>query len=369
MQDIIFTVKQAYSFTSICEIDDYISFIWTKRYFKTGDFELVVPVRDKYIKSLIGGYHISYSLDDRLGIIEKVELKAEEDGRQTLIVSGRFLESLLARRITGRQWQTSGLPEKIIGSLVDKSCINPFSGANNQDNAISSLRVFPDLSLLQVTRTAEINSLYSSVKLDKQYTGKNVLEEIESLAETYQIGFKLILTEYNKLQFSCFFGEDKSGKDLSKPFIEFSDNMDNLKTSDFLLDTKERANAVMIAGEGEGNLRRIYWNSQGNPSGYERYEVFVDSRNTSSNDNVISESDYKNMLMSEAKEHFKDITKGFNAEVDFSTYKYREEVDIGDLVYISKESWGIAQTARVVEVIESMDSSGTYTIVPTFLMQ
>lgn len=369
MKDIIFTVKQAYSFTNICEIDDYISFIWTKRYFKTGDFELVVPVRDKYIKCLIGGYHISHSLDDRLGIIEKVELKAEEDGTQTLIVSGRFLESLLARRITGRQWRSSGLPEKIIGNLVDKSCITPFSGSGNQDASIAALRIFPDLSITAINRTTEINALYPPVTIDKQYTGKNVLEEIEGLAEAYQIGFKLILTDNNRLNFSCYFGEDKSGTNPSQPFIEFSDEMDNLKTSDFLFDSVERANAVMIAGEGEGDARRIYWNSKGSPSGFERYEVFVDSRNTSSNDNAISENDYKNMLLSEAKENFKEAVNGFNAEVDFSTYRYREEVDIGDLVYINKTSWGIGAIARVVEVIESMDSSGVYTVVPTFLMQ
>lgn len=369
MKNIIFTVKQSYSFTNICEIDDYISFIWTKRYFKVGDFELVVPAKDKYIKCLIGGYHISHSLDDRLGIIEKVELKAEEDGTQTLIASGRFLEGILARRTTGRQWQTSGLPEKIIVDLVDKSCINPFVGANNQDGAIVNLRKFPNLSLIQTIRNAEINKLYPAIKIDKQYTGKNVLEEVESLAEAYQIGFKLVLADNNKLQFSCFFGEDKSGKDLSKPFIEFSDEMDNLKTSDYLFDSTEKANAIMIAGEGEGDARRILWNSIGSPSGFERFEAFVDSRNTSSNNNEISDTDYNNMLLSEAKENFKEATIGFNATVEFTNYKYREEVDIGDIVYIKKEKWGIGRTARVVEVIESMDSSGTYTVVPTFLME
>ena len=52
--------------------------------------------------------------------------------------------------------------------------------------------------------------------------------------------------------------------------------------------------------------------------------------------------------------------------MDFTNVKYREDVNVGDIVTIKNTKWGIHINSRLVEVIESVNESGAYSITPSF---
>ena len=65
-------------FEKLGMIDDYISFIWTARYYKTGDFELCTAINEKTIEFLKKNYYIMREDDDNVGIIEKIRFNRTE---------------------------------------------------------------------------------------------------------------------------------------------------------------------------------------------------------------------------------------------------------------------------------------------------
>ena len=60
------------------------------------------------------------------------------------------------------------------------------------------------------------------------------------------------------------------------------------------------------------------------------------------------------------------FTAAFTGVVDFRNIEYKKDVFIGDICVIENTKWGIYINSRLVEVIESIDESGQYTITPTF---
>ena len=87
------------SFQKIALIDDYISFIWSTRFYSCGDFELCVEASARNVALFRTDYYIIRNDDPNAGIIESVSLDRDDDGNEIMIISGRFLSCILGRRI------------------------------------------------------------------------------------------------------------------------------------------------------------------------------------------------------------------------------------------------------------------------------
>lgn len=336
------------NFEKLAVIDDYSSFIWTTRYYDVGDFELCVDVTINNINLLQIGYYIMRDDDDNLGIIEKINISQNSDGKERLIVSGRFLASVIGRRIISKQTQVSGTVSKAIETLLDNEVINPTDSSR------------------QISGLNYISSVVSTDTFQAQYTGKNLLTVIEDLCLTYGLGFKVILQENNEFTFKLYEGVDRSYNQNINPYIVFSDKYDNLISSQYEESHQNLVNAVLVAGEGEGIDRKMIWALNGSPSGLDRYEYFADKRDIQSNEGEISEEDYYEQLQNSGNEYLTEFTSAFTGDVYFDNIKYREDVNVGDICTIENEKWGIYINSRLVEVIESVNESGAYSIVPTF---
>ena len=87
--------------------DFYKSVIWSNRYYKTGDFELQIPLVADVKEKIKQDYYIYRDVDynngiiERPKIIEKIEL-IENASENSLLVSGRDVTALLERRVIGR---------------------------------------------------------------------------------------------------------------------------------------------------------------------------------------------------------------------------------------------------------------------------
>lgn len=335
-------------FERLGTLDDYISFIWTTRYYSPGDFELVVPVTEKSVEFIqIHNYIIHDGDPDNIGIIESVEADITEERKFTLIVKGRFLPCILGRRIVAVQTQISGLVSDGIYQLLNDAIIDPVVPA----------RQIPGFCHGDYKGTATI---------EKQITGENLLDTIEGLCKFYKIGFNVYLTEDQDFKFELYEGTDRSYDQDIVPWIVFSDRYDNLLNSHYLKETFGYVTDVLVAGEGDGVDRVTAWASVDYPTGLDRYERYVDARHIRSNNHEISDEEYEAQLIEDGLEDITQYTEAFTGVVEFNNVEYKKDVFMGDICSIENTKMGVYINARLVEVIESRDDTGKYTIIPTF---
>lgn len=334
------------SFQRIAVVDDYISFIWTTRYYTCGDFELCADISRADILTI--GNYIQRADDDHLGIIESIKYQMSEDYQEMIIASGRFLPSVLARRVISSQIQLSGRVTQCIKSLIDENAINPIVAARK-------------INGLTFTNRATKTDL-----MDSQYTGENLLETISSICETYGIGFDCTLGANNTFNFVLYEGVDRSYDQSVNPYVIFSDKYDNLLSSEYNEDYKEYVTDVLVGGEGEGINRTMIWSAKASKSGLNRYEKFLDASSAVTNENIITQATYEKQLEGLGLEQVTEYTTAFTGEVDFTGVELGTDINVGDLCTIENERWQMFINTRLVEAIESVAEDGAYSAVPTF---
>lgn len=336
------------SFNRLAVIDDYISVIWTPRYYTVGDFELCIDIQSEALSLFQRGHYVIRDDDsNNVGIIEKCQIKKGSTDQEVLYVSGRFLPSIIGRRIIAVQTQVSGSVASCIQTLLNQNVINPSIVARKISNV-------------------SFNSLLSSSpSMQAQYTGDNLLETISCICETYGVGYRMRLNNGSFI-FELYEGTDRSYGQSVNPYVVFSDQYDNLISSDYIENYMDLSTDVLVAGEGEGLDRKTLWVSPDSLTGLNRYEVYKDARNASTNNGEISDTDYYNQLREDGLESITKFTQAFTGNVYFENIEYNRDVFLGDIVTIENTRWGIYINSRLVEIIESIGEDGKYTITPTF---
>lgn len=337
------------NFIKLGLIENYKSLIWTSRYYDAGDFELCVNVNSIAIEFLQIGNYVLRDDDDNVGIIETLQIQLNEDSEEIIIASGRFATSLLSRRIIAAQTNfTNQYVSAIINKLLTDNVINP---------------LLPDRKISNFVSGVAVNS---GQRISTQYTGQNLGETISKLCQTYGLGYKVTFNNSNQFVFQLYEGEDRSYDQSINSYVVFSEEYDNLISSEYEENHQCVITDVLVAGEGEGTDRKTAWVSSNSASGIDRYEHYKDARDLSTNEGEISENEYNLQLASRGAEDITDYTTAFSGTADFTGVKYKQDVNLGDIVVVENSRWGISMNCRLVEVIESIDESGAYTINPTF---
>lgn len=352
----VYVLNRDFEFVDIC--DDYISLIWTPRYFKNGDFELYLPATDKNIALMKADYYVVRDKDigkdgssdvyKNVMIIEKIQIITDIEDGNHLIVTGRCLKSILARRIVWQQTTLYGLVETALRSIITDNAIDPSVASRKIEN-------------LELTETKGFSD-----EINRQVTGDNLYDFVVEVCTAYGMGWEIFIQD-NRFKIHFYKGEDRSYNQDVNPYVVFSAEYDNLFSTNYTYDKTNYKNVALVAGEGEGLARKTA--VAGEASGLDRYEVYVDSRNSSSNDGNISESEYTDLLIEEGNEVLKDdantITENIDGQVEPSVnYVYEQDYFLGDIVEVISEH-GISATSRITEVIESEDENGP-SIIPTF---
>lgn len=330
-------------------IETYKSYIWTTRYFTSGDFELYIPATSKMINMIKQDYYIIREDDPTQAmIIKNIQITTSIDEGNFLIVTGPSLKSILGRRIIWQQTILSGYVEQCVRRLVNENCVNPSIADRKINNMILG-------SELGITDTMSI-----------QFTGDNLEEAIQGICKTFSLGYDVMLDLDNKkFIFILYKGTDRSYNQNAVPYVVFSNEFENLLKTDYSNNTLEYKNVAKVAGEGEGTARKSV--TVGNASGLNRYEVFVDARDMSTNEGEIDLTTYNGLLAERGNEALAEtiIKESIEGEVEANhTYKINEDYFLGDIVEVINE-YGMEMTPRITEVIESEDDTGHYTI-PTF---
>lgn len=331
-------------------IDTYKSLIWTSRYFSPCDFELYIPACEKMLNVLKRGHYLVRESDTTQAmIIENIQIDTNVEEGNFLIVTGRCLKSILYRRVIWDQTVLNGDVETCIRKLVNDNVINSTLADRNVSNLILG---------------TQMNTMRNT--MSSQYTGDNLGEAISNLCKVNGLGYDVILDIEEKLFiFVLYQGTDRSYNQSDAPRVIFSNDYENLLTTTYTLNSSEFKNVARVAGEGEGSARRT--TTVGSGAGLERYEIFVDARDVSSNEGEIDDTAYMGLLSEKGTEALAEtkIKESMDGEVEPNhSFKFHEDYFLGDVVEVVNE-YGVRMTPRITEVIESIDDTGVY-VIPTF---
>lgn len=353
------------NFNIVGIVDDYQSMIWTERYAEAGDFELYGAIGSTISKYCQLGYFVTIPESNRAMIIESIEVSQELNESDKILVSGRSLEALLLRRIVWDQTilsgETYGKVQNAVKKLLTDNAIEP----EDTNRAIPNL-IFLDSAEEDIT----------SLEFDSaQFTGNTLYDAVKQFADAFDIGFKIELFGTN-LVFSLFAGKNRSFEQSTYNYVVYSSEYDNLLSSDFKQNITNFSNVALVAGEGEGSERRKikYYYDFSEPSGMNRYELFVDARDISSTvddgqggSTQLTDQEYEYELANRGASKLAEVAEdySFDAQIDtINSYQYGTDYFIGDILQLI-DDMGNSGQFRITEFIRSMDASG-YSAYPQF---
>ena len=364
-------------------IDTYSSNIWAKRYNEIGDCEIAIPATKDNFNKIKECKYISRADDDMVCEIKKVEIQTDEENGNKFIITGIDIKNILNQRIVENQTNFNGEVEDYIRKLVYDSIINPI----NPDRKIKNFILADKVGFTE--------------KIKEQVTYDYVGDKIQKLCKQYGWGYKVTVNDGNFI-FALY-----KGKDVSE-YVTFSQDYDNISTTDYSKDDSNIKNVALVAGEGEGVSRAVTCIGKG--KGINRHELYVDARDVSSEINydelinnypngkeksindviyyqvndvniaVLTKNDkgevtsvklcrdvYIENLKNTGYEKMSEYTSvtSFVGEVIVGVnYTYKQDYDLGSIVNIINE-YGISIKVRISEIIENQDDNG-YNMEPTF---
>lgn len=370
-------------------VDNYTSLIWSTRYVEFGDCEIYAPATPENLAIFQLDNYVMREDDDMICKIDKVELETNVETGNYLIVTGTDCRKILNQRIVWKTTSFSGTAENFIRRLITQNIISPTDAD----------RVIPRFKL---------GEYYGfDVHLNLQTSYEPVGDKIAEICRMYGYGFKVTF-DGNNFVFDIYSGVDRSFLQTENPYVIFSDDFDNLKSSKYLVDKSNYGSVALVGGSGEGKDRLLTMVNTSIATGINRHEIFVDAKSTSKSItyedlveayaggtiSTVSGTVYYSVsgeriakldsatepqnaelldapyyaLLGEAGEEelakLKTLT-AFEGEVEAeNTYLYKTDYFIGDIVQIKNE-FGIERAVRIVEVIESFNDEG-HSVIPTF---
>lgn len=280
--------------TNVIGIIDTAKIIWHSVYFGVGDFEIHETATPATVELLQAGRYITRPDNDDVGIIERVYLPESTEEGAKITASGRFVKSMLERRLiynlTGNSNKATilrGNVESAVRTVVKNNIIAcPFDSKRNI--ALLALGALANIPL----RIVDANGNAA----EKQVSYENLLTYTDGVLEEYGIAAKCIL-QNGVFLYTIYSGTDRSANNSGGQMpIVFSKEYDNLTSSEYTYDESTEKNVALIGGEGEGVDRFYSLLTQGE-SGLRRREIFFDASSIK-----------KTVKASEIKEMFPDGT-------------------------------------------------------------
>lgn len=251
-------------------IDAYRSLIWTSRYVELGDCELYVPATTENIQLLQIGRYLQRLDDDMICRIVKRELQTDVENGDYLIVTGQDARGLFDQRIVRYKRFTGASSAEHQLYVLLWSAEDP-----------SSERRFKKSNGTSLIDTADEKSFADTLECEVSF--RNVGELMRELLLSLGWGYKASL-QNGKLIFEIYKGEDRTDS------VIFSEDFENLATTDYIQDWTNLGNVAIIAGEGEGNNRNVV--GVGSETGINRYEVYIDARDLSATVSTLEMQGY-----------------------------------------------------------------------------
>lgn len=373
-------------------IDEFQSVIWTERYYKAGEVQLVVPALPRYLDLLREGTYLGLA-----GTDEVMELKTDsiEDGLMTVV--GKTMLERLDDRI---HWPRTTDDEnpiadyttpadiklgELISDRVDKMVINPvpFPAATVWSNLNLDWErdKIPNLELGAIDHGGEAKRW--TVPVGPLYP------VVSDLAEKDGLGLSLYLESADadlgfKLKFKTYRGVDRTSSQTAVPLLRLSPDVNALGKLKELRSIDGYKNVVYVvyknqisihyedpANIPEGLDRRVMIrDAEGEPVGTQkdwRYGAGDSARypiggyyGGSYNKPVVGPADIAKFREQNAKDALANhnYIKQLDGQVEQgNSYIFGKDYGMGDVLELESLT-GIVSKARVTEYIRAQDRTG-----------
>ena len=323
-------------------IENQTSLLWRRRYEKVGEFELHVPITDENVRLLQMGNLISMRGAVEAGVIEYIIME-QTNFKKQITAKGRFLSSYLARRIIHGTYRASNkkvtdVMEEIVKAAVPIPLLTGYKASGSE----------------------------SRVTMQSSY--KNVLDVVQKLSASSGVGFRIRPDFTEKtLTFESFEGVDRTYQQSIRPRVVFSEMFNNISEAKYTDNDQNFANFAYIGGSGEESDRTVVTTGDALAQGLELREIFVDAKDLQKDEGTTDE-EYKATLIQRGKEKLAERSEAVAFECKTlanSNFRYKTDYDLGDIVVIRKEEWGVTNNLRITELQETYEY-GSMTVEPTF---
>lgn len=320
-------------FDLLAEIDNYESLIFTRRFFKVGEFELHININKKYTEMLTEDNLIMIGNDShKVGVIRYREINQENS--QDLIIKGYTLKGVVGRRltVTSSYDRVSGTAESVMKHYVDNHCINP----------VDPKRIIPQLAL-----APNLGRGMSTPWQSRYEYLDDVLGKIAAFCDT---GWEVYLDINNsKWIFDVNVGRNLTAdQDLLPPVI-FSVDFDNIKNQHYINSAFGYKSVGYAGGKGDEENRLVQ--TIGDAQGLNRIETFLDC---SSSENIEE-------LIANGQQALKELKRIVSLETQIlnRTFIYEVDWNLGDIVTIQNRRWNLTMNSRIVEIKEIYEAKNT----------
>lgn len=237
-------------------IDTFNSLIWANRYVENGDCELYLKASTETLNLLRKDYYLMRLDDDMVCRIKSIVLSTDAEQGNYLTVHGYDTKSFLDQRIIWNTMTCNGKVETFMRNLITKSLISPDETGRKLTSPLGR-------DLLALGTSAGFNAVTT-----EQVSYRNLGEKLREYCRSYGWGIKITLDQ--TFEFSVYKGQDKTDE------VVFSDDYENLISTEYSEDDTNLGNVALSAGQGEGSkrLRAV----SGDLIGTDRYEIFVDAK-------------------------------------------------------------------------------------------
>lgn len=356
-------------------VDNAESIIWESVYYGTGRFEIYVQVTPQTVAMLAVGNFVTRPNDKNVGIIENLNITWTPQSGRMIIASGRFAKSLLDRRLIYNYKNygitptvSSGLVEVAVRKLVNDNII---ASADSRRNI-----PFIKLGVLQGIGAVILDETGNPGNIQTSYDG--LLDYTDILLQEYSLGsYMSIEKDTRNLLYNVFEGIDRSvGNAAGNAPLIFSQDYDNLLSSDYKYQTTALKTTALIGGEGEGAEQ--FCTTIGHyESGIFRREVFVDAKSQSKTYKVEStgaggevvevektytDAEYAALLKAHGYHNLsqRQIVQTFDGMVDVqhSDKVYGTDYWIGDIITIQDTQLSAYINTRILTATEVQDKDG-----------
>jgi len=324
-------------------VEGYSSLQWTRRYYESGSFELHCdPV---YADLLLMNHTLWPSGDLEAGTITSRSFQLDEGGKETLIVSGKLKTGLLSRRILWREVSFSGTYERLMRQLVDANAVT-----TDADRAIPGLSIAPPAGY---TEALEEYS-ESNTKLD---------EALAKLSRACELGHRIRFDPATGLlRFEVYAGLDRTmGQRVNNPAL-FSVDFENLTSAQYHEGDEGSANVALVIGEDD--QRQPVRRTVGSAAGLERREVCIDAKRVKKkleDGTVLSNARFNAAIDQYGVEQLGKMMpiRSIDARIKADgNLAYGEDYDLGDIVTIVLDNWGVRTDARLTDVQVVYEGAG-----------
>ena len=349
-------------------VDNAKSIIWHDVYYSVGDFEVYAPCTPENVSVLVVGNYVTRHDSKNVGIIEKISVTYNAQDGRMLVASGRFAKSLLDRRLIFKLSGYSVEATILRGNVEDAARSLVF--AHTINCTFDSSRNMSEITLGEsagTTKRIVDNHGYAS---RKQVTYKELLAYTDSLLEEYGLGAYCKLDSNLKLAYTVFEGKDRSvDNTASNQPVIFSQDFDNLLSSEYAYNETAYKNVALVGGEGEGTKRFCSLVKDDSITGSARRETWVDSssitktyKDDRDTEHTFTDAEYDEQLKTAGMQALAmlSIVETFDGTIDITngSFKYGEDFSLGDVVTVQDVEIGLYINPRILEITEVQDDNG-----------